>query len=182
MKFLSILRKKFGLRKDTLNNEYGEVKSEELSQVSMSEGKLTSIETMAFDDDHVYIKDDSQLESFETQNELLTKNFNKMLSTKSELLKEGREIMELIHNYGNELNTFLSRKENESDEELENRRAQRELLIDRYDDWIEYARLYIYKNQIIPTHYDEFMTPYSARNRNPVWYIKKTLRIIETCK
>ena len=68
-----------------------------------------------------------------------------------------------------------------TDDEYEYRKQQCQLLYDRYRDWAEYARLYIYRNQIIPTHYNEFMTEYHRLNKG-LWFVKKSLRIIETCE
>ena len=179
MKNISVLRMMCGFHNKTLNEEH-EVLSREGASYNLSQkDQVESVEALS-----IIIPDNKVVQDKDkTNEEKSTKNINNMLSTKSELLKEGKEIVEQIQNLndGRDLNYSPKRKENETDDEYEYRKQQCQLLYDRYRDWAEYARLYIYRNQIIPTHYNEFMTEYHRLNKG-LWFVKKSLRIIETCE
>lgn len=180
MKILSIFRKKSN-NPDGVQDKGQEMltRKEEAQSISQEDSAESVV---SLSDTNTTNKENEQTDKNETKEVLSIKNFNNMLSTKSELLKEGKEIVELINNE----EAFPKRNESESDEEFSARKCQyhqqQRQLVDRYQDWIEYARLYIYKNQIIPTHYDEFMCSYNTHKSPDAWFIKKALRIIETCK
>lgn len=180
MKILSIFRKKSNNPDGVQDKGQEMLTREEEAQSISQEDSAESVVSLS--DTNTTNKENEQTDKNETKEVLSIKNFNNMLSTKSELLKEGKEIVELINNE----EAFPKRNESESDEEFSARKCQyhqqHRQLVDRYQDWIEYARLYIYKNQIIPTHYDEFMCSYNTHKLLDAWFIKKALRIIETCK
>lgn len=182
MKLLSIFRKKSNSLDGVQYKGQEMLISKEEAQSISQEYLAESVASLS--DTNSTNKENEQTDKNGTNEVLSIKNFNDMLSTKSELLKEGKEIVELIYNDNKE--AYPKREESESDEEFRARKCQyqqrRQQLIDLCSDWIEYARLYIYKNQIIPTHYDEFMWRYNRKMLLDAEFIKQSLRIIETCK
>ena len=180
MKILSVFRKKSNNPDGVQDKGQEMLTREEEAQSISQEDSAESVVSLS--DTNTTNKENEQTDKNETKEVLSIKNFNNMLSTKSELLKEGKEIVELINNEED----FPKRKETDSDKEYNARlhqyRQRHQQLTDRCYDWIEYARLYIYKNHIIPTHYDEFMAGYNRGASSNEWFVKKTLRIIETCK
>ena len=182
MKILSVFRKKSNNQDGVQDKGQEMLTRKEETQRILQEYSAESVASLPLSETNSTNKENDQTDKNETKEVLSIKNFNDMLSTKSELLKEGKEIVELINNE----EALPKRKESESEDEFSGRMRQykqlHQQLVDRYYDWIEYARLYIYKNQIIPTHYDEFMSTYNRHWELNEWFLKKSIRIIETCK
>lgn len=106
-----------------------------------------------------------------------------MLSTKSELLKEGELLFEQFKAKSLTLYpSWLGQRKNESDEDFKMRCEQIQLLEEDFKDWREYVRLYVFRNQIIPEHYDEFMESYKTQKFDIKMMIRRMIRIVETCK
>lgn len=183
MKILSIFRKKSNSLDGVQDKGQEMLTRKEETQSILQEYSAESVASLSLSDTNSTNKENDQTNKNETKEELSVKNFKDMLSAKSELLKKGEQLFEECNaeNF-TWCPSSVEHKKDESTEDYKKRCTRRYLLQEDFMDWREYARLYIFKNQVIPDHYDEFMSLYKSNGFNVTMAIRKIMRIVETCK